>query len=153
MSEAQVTAPSDPHGFSETQWVVDFHNSLPRSVDVQTSDPRPIAWHLPTGRAVRRTRAGAAGENDSAHRPMLGLAGDTETLSPCRAREFVVRCTSINSNRSVASDYTSRSTVAGVACQSQSSTGIRVDQFCAADWANSFHGGAPSITSATSSVQ
>lgn len=37
---------SDPRGFSEPQWVVDFHNGMLRSADVQTSDPRPIAWHL-----------------------------------------------------------------------------------------------------------
>ncbi len=37
---------SNPSGFSEPQWVVDFHSALLRSADVQTSDPRPIAWHL-----------------------------------------------------------------------------------------------------------
>lgn len=37
---------SNPRGFSEPRWVVDFHNSVLRSADVQTSDPRPIAWHL-----------------------------------------------------------------------------------------------------------
>ncbi|MDR7383820.1 sulfotransferase family protein [Promicromonospora iranensis] len=37
---------SNPRGFSEPQWVVDFHNGMLRSADVQTSDPRPIAWHL-----------------------------------------------------------------------------------------------------------
>ena len=37
---------TNPRGFSEPQWVVDFHNGMLRSADVQTSDPRPIAWHL-----------------------------------------------------------------------------------------------------------
>jgi hypothetical protein len=37
---------SNPRGFSEPQWVVDFHNSMLRAAGVQTSDPRPIAWHL-----------------------------------------------------------------------------------------------------------
>ena len=37
---------SNPRGFSEPQWVVDFHDALLRSAGVETSDPRPIAWHL-----------------------------------------------------------------------------------------------------------
>jgi hypothetical protein len=37
---------SNPRGFSESQWVVDFHDGMLRSAGVQTSDPRPIAWHL-----------------------------------------------------------------------------------------------------------
>jgi hypothetical protein len=37
---------TNPRGFSEPQWVVDFHNSMLRAAGVQTSDPRPIAWHL-----------------------------------------------------------------------------------------------------------
>jgi hypothetical protein len=37
---------ADPHGFSEPQWVVDFHNGILRAAGVQTSDARPIAWHL-----------------------------------------------------------------------------------------------------------
>lgn len=37
---------SNPRGFSEPRWVVDFHDSLLRAADVQTSDPRPLAWHL-----------------------------------------------------------------------------------------------------------
>jgi hypothetical protein len=37
---------SNPRGFSEPQWVVDFHDGILRSAGVQTSDPRPIAWHL-----------------------------------------------------------------------------------------------------------
>ncbi|PUB27768.1 hypothetical protein C8K30_104218 [Promicromonospora sp. AC04] len=37
---------SNPRGFSEPRWVVDFHEALLRSADVQASDPRPIAWHL-----------------------------------------------------------------------------------------------------------
>lgn len=38
--------PSRPQGFSEPRWVVDFHDSMLRAAGVQTSDPRPIAWHL-----------------------------------------------------------------------------------------------------------
>jgi hypothetical protein len=37
---------SAPHGFSEPQWVVDFHSGILRAAGVQTSDARPIAWHL-----------------------------------------------------------------------------------------------------------
>jgi hypothetical protein len=37
---------SNPRGFSEPRWVVDFHNFMLRAAGVQTSDPRPIAWHL-----------------------------------------------------------------------------------------------------------
>lgn len=46
---------TNPRGFSEPQWVVDFHNGMLRSAGVQTSDPRPIAWHLVD-------RAGAEGD-------------------------------------------------------------------------------------------
>ena len=35
-----------PRGSAEPQWVVDFHDGVLRSADVQPSDPRPIAWHL-----------------------------------------------------------------------------------------------------------
>ncbi|GGM18717.1 sulfotransferase family protein [Promicromonospora citrea] len=37
---------SNPRGFSEPRWVVDHHDTLLRAADVQTSDPRPLAWHL-----------------------------------------------------------------------------------------------------------
>lgn len=35
---------SNPAGFGEPQWVVDFHTKLLKSAGVQTSDARPSAW-------------------------------------------------------------------------------------------------------------
>jgi hypothetical protein len=35
---------SNPRGFAESQWVVDFHARLLRAVRVQTADARPDAW-------------------------------------------------------------------------------------------------------------
>jgi len=37
---------SNPRGFAESQWVVDFHTRLLDSVRVQTADARPSAWSL-----------------------------------------------------------------------------------------------------------
>lgn len=36
--------PSNPRGFAESQWVVDFHTRLLNRADVQVSDGRPVAW-------------------------------------------------------------------------------------------------------------
>jgi hypothetical protein len=35
---------SNPRGFAESQWVVDFHTELLRRARVQTADARPAAW-------------------------------------------------------------------------------------------------------------
>lgn len=35
---------SNPRGFAESQWVVDFHTRLLAAVRVQTADARPTAW-------------------------------------------------------------------------------------------------------------
>ena len=35
---------SNPRGFAESQWVVDFHTRLLRDARVQTADARPAAW-------------------------------------------------------------------------------------------------------------
>ena len=42
--------PSNPRGFGESQWVVDFHTRLLRAAGVQTADARPSAW-VATARA------------------------------------------------------------------------------------------------------
>jgi hypothetical protein len=43
--QPEVTAdPTNPRGFAESQWVVDFHTSLLRRAGVQVSDARPTAW-------------------------------------------------------------------------------------------------------------
>jgi hypothetical protein len=42
--------PTNPRGFGESQWVVDFHSRLLRTARVQTADARPAAWAL-TGEA------------------------------------------------------------------------------------------------------
>ncbi len=36
--------PSNPHGFGEPRWAVDFHERLLKSVDVGREDARPAAW-------------------------------------------------------------------------------------------------------------
>jgi hypothetical protein len=49
----QPEVPADatnPRGFAESQWVVDFHTKLLRGAGVQVSDARPAAWAL-TARA------------------------------------------------------------------------------------------------------
>src|SRR5262245_17058673 len=35
---------TNPTGFGEPQWVVDFHTKLLRKVAVQSTDARPAAW-------------------------------------------------------------------------------------------------------------
>lgn len=35
---------TNPRGFGEPQWVVDFHDELLRRVHIQVSDARPVAW-------------------------------------------------------------------------------------------------------------
>src|SRR6202012_2167389 len=45
----QPEVPADetnPKGFGESQWVVDFHTRLLQQAGVQTSDARPAAWAL-----------------------------------------------------------------------------------------------------------
>jgi hypothetical protein len=45
----QPEVPADetnPRGFAESQWVVDFHTRLLRAAQVQVSDARPAAWAL-----------------------------------------------------------------------------------------------------------
>jgi len=37
---------TNPRGFAESQWVVDFHSRLLRKAGVQVSDSRPAAWSL-----------------------------------------------------------------------------------------------------------
>jgi hypothetical protein len=44
---------SNPKGFSEPAWVVDFHNRLLRAARVHPSDARPSAW-FETGKALNR---------------------------------------------------------------------------------------------------
>jgi hypothetical protein len=44
---------SNPKGFSEPRWVVDFHHTLLRRVNVQIADARPSAW-FEAGRAGTR---------------------------------------------------------------------------------------------------
>ena len=57
----QPEVPADatnPRGFAESQWVVDFHTRLLRAARVQVSDARPAAWALTArGRARRGGRA------------------------------------------------------------------------------------------------
>jgi hypothetical protein len=44
---------SNPKGFAEAQWVVDFHHRLLRAARVHPSDARPSAW-FETGKALNR---------------------------------------------------------------------------------------------------
>lgn len=43
---------TNPHGFAESQWVVDFHNKLLKATRVHPSDARPAAWST-TGETAR----------------------------------------------------------------------------------------------------
>ncbi len=47
---------SNPRGFGEPRWAVDFHNELLSSVDVTVEDGRPEAWEL-TAKVSERTQA------------------------------------------------------------------------------------------------
>ena len=47
---------SNPRGFGEPRWAVDFHNSLLRSVAVTIEDARPPAWDR-TGKVAERAEA------------------------------------------------------------------------------------------------
>src|SRR3954464_5273858 len=37
---------TNPRGFAESQWVVDFHTQLLKRAQVETSEARPSAWAL-----------------------------------------------------------------------------------------------------------
>ena len=53
---AQPEVPADetnPRGFAETQWVVDFHTRLLRELRVQVADARPGAWALTAEAGLR----------------------------------------------------------------------------------------------------
>jgi hypothetical protein len=53
---AQPEVPADetnPRGFAETQWVVDFHTRLLRGAQVQVADARPGAWALTAEAGMR----------------------------------------------------------------------------------------------------
>jgi hypothetical protein len=47
---------TNPKGFGEPQWVVDFHESLLREANVQVSDARPAAW-FEAGKLATNERA------------------------------------------------------------------------------------------------
>ena len=49
---------SNPHGFGEPRWAVDFHEDLLRSLDVTREDARPTAWEI-AARVDERPRARA----------------------------------------------------------------------------------------------
>ncbi|HET7385992.1 MAG TPA: hypothetical protein VFJ19_04930 [Nocardioidaceae bacterium] len=48
-----VADTSNPRGFGEPRWAVDFHNALLRSVGVGPEDARPQAWSLAADAAAR----------------------------------------------------------------------------------------------------
>jgi hypothetical protein len=53
---AQPEVPADetnPRGFAETQWVVDFHTRVLREARVQVADARPAAWTLTAEAGMR----------------------------------------------------------------------------------------------------
>ena len=49
---------SNPRGFGEPRWLVDYHNDLLSSVDVVIEDGRPEAWELTDKVATRREALG-----------------------------------------------------------------------------------------------
>ncbi|MGH2967690.1 MAG: sulfotransferase family protein, partial [Solirubrobacteraceae bacterium] len=58
---AQPEVPADetnPRGFAESQWVVDFHTRLLRDVGVQVADARPGAWALTAEAGMREDTRG-----------------------------------------------------------------------------------------------
>lgn len=44
---------TNPRGFSESRWVVDFHDDLLQRANVQVGDARPLAWTLTSAFAER----------------------------------------------------------------------------------------------------
>lgn len=60
MPQPEVVAnKTNPRGFGEPRWAVDFHNELLKSIDVAVDDGRPEAWELSakvTGRPRARER-------------------------------------------------------------------------------------------------
>ncbi len=66
--QPEVTAdPTNPRGFAEPKWVVDFHTSLLSRAGVQVADARPTAWAETARVAIdedvrRRLREWLAGE-------------------------------------------------------------------------------------------
>ena len=51
---------TNPRGFAESQWVVDFHTRLLKTARVQVSDARPGAWALCADVSMEEmTRAGS----------------------------------------------------------------------------------------------
>lgn len=52
--EVKVDA-TNPRGFAESQWVVDFHTRLLAKVNVQVSDARPDAWALTANVALQES--------------------------------------------------------------------------------------------------
>ena len=49
---------SNPRGFGEPRWLVDYHNDLLSSVDVVVEDGRPEAWDLTDGLAADESALG-----------------------------------------------------------------------------------------------
>ncbi|MGH3445018.1 MAG: sulfotransferase family protein [Nocardioidaceae bacterium] len=66
-----VALTSNPRGFGEPRWAVDFHNRLLRSVDVGPEDARPQAWPL----------AAKAGARDPAYADLRGWLAEQFALS------------------------------------------------------------------------
>lgn len=67
---------SNPHGFGEPRWAVDFHEELLRSLDVTREDARPSAWEAAAKvaerpRARARAREWLAGQFDGADRVVV----------------------------------------------------------------------------------
>ena len=52
---------TNPRGFGEPQWVVDFHDDLLHHARVQVSDARPVAWERTGGFAERPGARGKLG--------------------------------------------------------------------------------------------
>jgi hypothetical protein len=52
---------TNPRGFGESQWVVDFHDDLLHHARVQVSDARPVAWERTGGFAERPGAHGKLG--------------------------------------------------------------------------------------------
>src|SRR5687767_3349918 len=61
----QPEVPADetnPRGFGESQWVIDFHTRLLRRAGVQVADARPEAWALTAEAGLDAEAAGELGD-------------------------------------------------------------------------------------------
>jgi hypothetical protein len=78
---------TNPRGFGEPRWVVDFHAALLRSQRITVNDSRPAAWE-PAARAGEDPASSprcATGSRDSCGRPTLSWSRTRAPSGFCRS--------------------------------------------------------------------